>query len=104
MISIPVANYSELQTILKDLEGNMSTLTALGSLIRDNDVERLKKAKEHYESQGEDWEYIKGLATSGRFPVSAVVIEELSIVSSWIQEELEDELNKQLGTDKSNMG
>ena len=104
MISVPVANYSELQTILKDLEGNMSTLTALGALIRDNDVERLKKAKKHYEDQGEDWEYIKTLAETGRFPVSAVVIEELSIVSAWIQDELEEELNKQLGTDKSQMG
>ena len=104
MISVPVANYTELQTILKDLEGNMSTLTALGALIRDNDVERLKKAKKHYEDQGEDWEYIKTLAETGRFPVSAVVIEELSIVSAWIQDELEEELNKQLGTDKSNMG
>lgn len=104
MISVPIANYSELQAILKDLENNMATLSSLRNLIKDNDIERLKKAKDYYEAQGEDWEYIKNLASEGRFPVSAVVIEELSIVSSWIQEELEEDLNKQLGLDKSNMG
>lgn len=104
MISVPIANLDELESILKDLESNMSTLSALRTLIKDNNIERLNGAKDYYEKQGESWEYIKNLAEEGRFPVSAVVVEELSIISSWIQERLEDELNKQLGTDKSQMG
>lgn len=104
MISVPIANYDELITILEDLENNMKTLQRLRTILLDNDEKKIKSAKDYYEKEGEDWNYIKNLAEEGRFPVSAVVIEELSIISSWIQEKVEDELNKKVGVDKSTLG
>lgn len=92
MISYPVANLQELEAILLDLEKNMEAIRQLRIAIMANDTSRVAGAKAYYEKIGEDWNYIYGLASTGKFPISAVVMEELSTASNWIQNKVETDL------------
>lgn len=104
IITYPVANLTELQTILDDLEKNMLSIRKLNIAINSNDQTTINNAKTYYEKSGENWDYIYDLAKNNKMPVSAVVLEELSIVSSWCQDKLEDEIGKTIGEDKTDMG
>lgn len=105
IISYPIANLNELRTLIDDLDKNMEIIRRLQLCILRNDQANIEKAKKYYLSEGENWEYIYDLGKNSKFPISAVVLEEASIVSSWIQNEVEEKLETvALGQDKKSMG
>ena len=105
IISYPVSNLNELRVLIDDLDKNMEAIRRLQLFIAADNKERIQSAKEYYEGIGEDWEYIYNLAKNNKFPISALVVEELSVISSWIHNEVEEKLDiVSVGNDKKNMG
>ena len=106
IISYPIANLSELRVLIDDLDKNMEIIRRLQLCILRDDKANIEKAKQYYTNEkGENWEYIYNLAKNNKFPLSAIVLEEASIVSSWIQNEVEEKLDTvALGQDKKAMG
>ena len=102
VISYPVNSLKDIQAIYEDLIKDFKTVKSLQDVIRVGDKDRLQKAKEHY---GEEWEEIYTMAKNNEFSISTIVLEEVSTVSNWIQENLEDELDMaHLGENKGNLG
>ncbi len=102
VISYPIASIQEANDIYKDLAKDFKTIRDLTQVILDNDVERLEKAKTHF---GEEWEEAYKVAKNGELPISAIVLEEISTISTWIQNELEIEMDKTvLGENKNEQG
>lgn len=105
MISYPINDLAELKMLIDDLSKNMEAIRRLQVAIMANDNDTIKKAEAHYKKVGEDWNYILDLAKSGKFPVSAVVLEEVSTIANWIQCEVEEELEiVAAGQDKKSLG
>lgn len=105
IIAYPIANLDELRTLIDDLDTNMEMVRRLQLCILRDDKENIKKAQDYYTKSGEDWEYMYNLGKTGKFPISAIVLEEVSIVSSWIQNEVEEKLDTvALGQDKKLLG
>jgi len=101
-ISYPVRSIDELNKIYKDTLSDFNTIRALQKVLVENDATRIDSAKKHY---GEEWDEIYEMAISGRLPISAIVLEEVSTISNWLQQELEDEMGKtHLGEDKGDLG
>lgn len=102
VVSYPINNLDELIAIYQDLHSDLRAIRGLRDAIRSNDKKRLELAKKHY---GEEYEEIHAMAKANELPISAIVVEECSIISNWIQHKLEDELEvNYIGEDKGARG
>lgn len=100
---IPDLNY--LRSIIKDLNTEIAIYKNLTDIIAKKDSKRLEKAREHYESQGENFDELIEDVKNGIMPIGGLVVEECSLVSSWIRDEVNAELGvDRIGEDKSMMG
>lgn len=106
VISYQVDNLAELEAILEDINTEFQDAKKLQNIVAQNDTERLERAKEVYESKGENWGEVLQMAREKRMPISAVIVEECNLISNWLFQKCVDELGMdvQLGEDKSKMG
>lgn len=106
IITYQVDDLEELQSILDDINKEFQDAKRLINIIAANETDRLAKAKEVYEAKGMNWDEVFNDAKLGLMPISAVVLEEASVVSQWIKERCTDDLglSGQIGEDKSKMG
>lgn len=101
-IFYPLNDLQEMNTLLDDLSSNMKEFRALHMIVASGDEERLESAKKYY---AEEFDYMYKLATKSEYPISAIVVEEISIISSWIQDEVESSLDiVSAGEDKTRRG
>ena len=84
VISYQVDNLAELEAILEDINIEFQDAKKLQNIVAQNDTERLERAKEVYESKGENWEEVLQMAREKRMPISAVVVEECNLISNWL--------------------
>lgn len=102
VITYPINSIEEINNIYSDLTGDFNLIRDLQQVIIQDDKERLKKAKNHF---GDEWDEIYSMAKNNEFPISAIVLEEISTISNWIQQELEEELEMSyIGENKGNIG
>jgi len=102
IISYPVESLKEVESIYADLIKDYNAIKNLSQVIKDNDKVRLEKAKAHYK---DEWNEIYLMAKTESFPIGAIALEECSIMSDWIQQKLEDDLDvNYVGEDKSGQG
>lgn len=108
-----ISSLEDLDKVLQDLEDNHNLIRNL--CIFKEEPEKLKVFLEkkflpaYYKGSEdigrEDFKYLLELATSGRFIFSRVILEEIDVVSTWIQEKVETTFNVEvLGEDKKKMG
>ncbi len=109
-IFYPVNDFKELNAIVTDLEDNMATIKKIqNNLAFDDRIELIKKQflGEYKSKDGkaiEDWNECVEYAKNNKFPISAVALEEIDIVSSWIQDGVEATFKVEvMGEDKKNL-
>lgn len=107
------ASLAELETIIQDLETNYSLIKAI--TVYKEEPEKLKTFLEkkflptYYkgaEDVGrEDFQYLLELTSKGRFIFSRIVVEEIDVISTLIQNQVEETFKVDvLGEDKRKMG
>ena len=102
IISYPLNDIAEYHKILDDLIIDFKAIRTLTQVIAEGDKDRLDKAKKHY---GDDWDDYYKMATTGTFPISAVVVEEASTISNWVQDKLDTDLEiNYTGEEKARQG
>lgn len=102
IISYPVGSLEEMNKIYDDLVADFKLIRDLTQVIQDKDTERLERAKSFY---GEEWDEIYTMAKNQELPISAIVLEEISTSSTWLQDQLEEEMDvDMLGSDKKARG
>ena len=102
IISYPLNDIHEYHKILDDIIADFKAIRGLTQVILEDDKERLEKAKKHY---GNDWEDYYNMAKTGTFPISAIVVEEASTISNWVQDKLDTDLEiNYTGEEKSRNG
>lgn len=102
VISYPINSVEEANEIYNDIVKDFKFIKNLQAVIATQDKERLEKAKK---ALGDDFEDLYKCAKEGTYPIGAIVLEEISTISNWIQTNLEVELEKNyIGESKKDMG
>lgn len=102
IISYPVNTIDELNEIYNDLVKDFKIIRDLQQVIENGDKERLEKAKVYF---GDEFKEVYEMAVNNELSISAIALEEISTISNFIQQQLEDEMDKtMLGENKSEQG
>ena len=102
IISYPINSIEEANAIYTDLINDFETIRNLTQVILSNDQERLSKAKDYFK---DEWDDVYEMAKNNELPISAIVLEEISSLSTMIQNGLEFEMDKiMLGENKNEQG
>lgn len=107
-----INNLAELTAIIADLGKNMEIIKKIkNNLPFEARILQIKEEflKEYEKSEikkaEEDWKECIAFAKKGTFPISAIVLEEIDMISGWIQDTVEAKMNVVVaGQDKKNMG
>ena len=106
-----VNNLIELNAIIYDLGKNMEIIKKIKNNLQF--PTRLMAIKEEFfkdyekedKNKEDDWNECMEFAKNKSFPISAIVLEEIDMVSSWIQDQVEAKMNLTLiGSDKKLLG
>lgn len=111
-------NLQHLESIIENLESEYTDILTLRNVIVNNESERMQAAESYYRnfSYGKDesgnettidiWDKMYDAAISQSLPFSAVVLEEVNIITGWLYDEVAKELNLDsvVGDDKSKRG
>lgn len=106
-----VNNLTELNAIIYDLGKNMEIIKKIKNNLQF--PARLISIKEEFfkdyekddKNKEADWNECMEFAKNKSFPISAIVLEEIDMVSSWIQDQVEAKMNLTLiGSDKKLLG
>lgn len=109
IIPYSVSSLTELENIIVDLERNMDLIKKLQFNLMMNNQAGIKAindqlVKESPAGGQDDFDYCLALAKQKSFPISAIALEEMDVVSSWIQDKVEETFEIDvLGEDRKNL-
>lgn len=116
-----ISDLNDLTGILVDLENNFNSIRQLGNIIEDKDKVQVyfeKAFKPMYSAQAalakdkkvfdielnEEFQDCLNYAKTNTFPFHSIVLEEIDIISGWLQEVVEKKFGLEvLGEEKSNL-
>jgi len=104
---------AHLNDIIEQLEAEYDDILYLKATLDEGNKDRIDKAREHYrnfyiddETTIDIWDRMHDAAIANELPFSAIVLEELNIISNMIYDEIQTELelDKAVGSDPSVRG
>lgn len=102
IISYPVNDLDELTDVYKDIISDLKTVKKLKLYIDSGNEKGLSDAKKVLKG---DYDEMYKIAKEGNYPISAVVVEEASVISNWLQVKLEKDMDiNYMGEDKKSLG
>ncbi len=106
VISYQVDSLEELEEIVEDINQEFQVAKRIQQIIRAGDTPKLEVAKEKLGLDEDEWNEVLDDAKNGKMPISAVIVEECSVISDWMMQRCANELEMDvtLGEDKSKMG
>ena len=109
IITYNINDLNELENIVQDLERNFELIRKLQIFILTNAQNEIKALKDIFikgagKNGEEDFNYAFELAKENKYPIGAICLEEMDVVSSWIQDRVEKIFEVDvLGENKKNL-